>query len=127
MPVVPPTFYAAGINYPEHVIWAAQKVGTQPNLPKKADVGYRQLLEEGGLELRHQEDASVEILKLLEDLESKLGMVKAWRNRLGSGIPELGMPEMEALQSAPELLRQLKLLVQDGKLGYWLFVARNQP
>ncbi len=40
-PVIPPTFYAAGINYPEHVSWAANKVGTQPNLPKKADVGYR--------------------------------------------------------------------------------------
>ena len=41
VPVIPPTFYAAGINYPEHVTWAANAVGTQPNLPKKADVGYR--------------------------------------------------------------------------------------
>ena len=41
VPVIPPTFYAAGINYPEHVTWAAQQVGTQPNLPKQADVGYR--------------------------------------------------------------------------------------
>ena len=23
VPVIPPTFYAAGINYPEHVSWAA--------------------------------------------------------------------------------------------------------
>lgn len=89
--------------------------------------GYRQLLQDGGLALQHQEDASAEILKLLEELESKLGMVKAWRNRLSSGMPNSGMPELEALQSAPELLRRLKLLVQDGKLGYWLFVARNQP
>ena len=41
VPVIPPTFYAAGINYPEHITWAAQQVGTPPNLPKKADVGYR--------------------------------------------------------------------------------------
>ncbi len=41
VPVIPPTFYAAGINYPEHITWAANKVGTQPNIPKKADVGYR--------------------------------------------------------------------------------------
>ncbi|MDP6548904.1 MAG: fumarylacetoacetate hydrolase family protein [Dehalococcoidia bacterium] len=41
VPVIPPTFYAAGINYPEHVTWAAQQVGTEPNLPKQADVGYR--------------------------------------------------------------------------------------
>ena len=88
--------------------------------------GYRQLLGDGGLELQHQEDASVEVLKLLEQLESKLGMVMAWGDRPGSGIPVSGMPEMEALQSAPELLQRLKALVQEGKLGYWLFVARNQ-
>ena len=40
-PVVPPTFYAAGINFPEHVTWAAQMRGEEPNLPKQADVGYR--------------------------------------------------------------------------------------
>ena len=41
VPVMPATFYAAGINYPEHVTWAAKKVGTQPNIPQKPDVGYR--------------------------------------------------------------------------------------
>ena len=41
VPVIPPTFYAAGINYPEHVSWAAKMRGQEPNLPKKADVGYR--------------------------------------------------------------------------------------
>ena len=41
VPVIPPTFYAAGINYPEHVSWAAQLRNQEPNLPKKADVGYR--------------------------------------------------------------------------------------
>ena len=40
-PVIPPTFYAAGINYPEHVTWAAKMRGEEPVLPKKADVGYR--------------------------------------------------------------------------------------
>ena len=42
MPVVPPTFYAAGMNYPEHVREVAEKVGQKPNLPTQADVeGYR--------------------------------------------------------------------------------------
>ena len=40
-PVIPPTFYAAGINYPDHVTWAAQMRGEEPKLPEKADIGYR--------------------------------------------------------------------------------------
>ena len=64
----------------------------------------------------------MEILKLLEGLESKLGMATAWGSRFNAGLPE-----SEALQSASELLQRLKSLVQDGKLGYWLFVVRNQP
>ena len=41
VPVIPPTFYAAGINYPEHVTFAAERAGTQPSIPEKADIGYR--------------------------------------------------------------------------------------
>jgi 2-keto-4-pentenoate hydratase/2-oxohepta-3-ene-1,7-dioic acid hydratase in catechol pathway len=41
VPVIPPTFYAAGMNYPEHVREIAEKVGQKPNLPTNADVGYR--------------------------------------------------------------------------------------
>ena len=35
------TFYAAGTNYPEHVTWAAKKLGREPQIPAKADIGYR--------------------------------------------------------------------------------------
>ncbi len=35
------TFYAAGTNYPEHVTWAANKLGREPQIPAKADIGYR--------------------------------------------------------------------------------------
>ena len=41
VPVIPPTFYAAGMNYPEHVKEVAAKVGQKPNLPTQADIGYR--------------------------------------------------------------------------------------
>ena len=41
VPIIPPTFYAAGINYPEHVTWAAKMRGEEPVLPDKADIGYR--------------------------------------------------------------------------------------
>ncbi len=40
-PVIPPTFYAAGLNYPEHANKYAAREGRRPNLPKKPDVGYR--------------------------------------------------------------------------------------
>ena len=38
---MPRTFYAAGINYEEHVREAAALLGNEPNLPTRADVGYR--------------------------------------------------------------------------------------
>ena len=41
VPVIPPTFYAAGINYRQHVIEMAQRRGVKPEFPPNADVGYR--------------------------------------------------------------------------------------
>jgi 2-keto-4-pentenoate hydratase/2-oxohepta-3-ene-1,7-dioic acid hydratase in catechol pathway len=41
VPVIPPTFYAAGMNYAEHVREVAEKVGQKPNLPTQPDIGYR--------------------------------------------------------------------------------------
>ena len=41
VPVIPPTFYAAGINFREHVTAAAKKRGEEPKFPPYADVGYR--------------------------------------------------------------------------------------
>jgi 2-keto-4-pentenoate hydratase/2-oxohepta-3-ene-1,7-dioic acid hydratase in catechol pathway len=41
VPVIPPTFYAAGVNYREHVIEMAKKRGEEPKFPPEADVGYR--------------------------------------------------------------------------------------
>lgn len=40
-PVIPPTFYAAGLNYAEHVIKTAKRIGKEPNIPEKPDIGYR--------------------------------------------------------------------------------------
>jgi 2-keto-4-pentenoate hydratase/2-oxohepta-3-ene-1,7-dioic acid hydratase in catechol pathway len=41
VPVIPPTFYAAGLNYVEHVKYYATLGGAKPNLPQKPDIGYR--------------------------------------------------------------------------------------
>ena len=41
VPVIPKTFYAAGLNYADHVTEMAKKRGEEPKLPPEADVGYR--------------------------------------------------------------------------------------
>ena len=41
VPVIPKTFYAAGLNYAEHATEMAKKRGEEPQLPPNADVGYR--------------------------------------------------------------------------------------
>jgi 2-keto-4-pentenoate hydratase/2-oxohepta-3-ene-1,7-dioic acid hydratase in catechol pathway len=41
VPLLPRTFYAAGLNYTEHVIEGAKKRGEEPNIPAKPDMGYR--------------------------------------------------------------------------------------
>ena len=41
VPVVPPTFYACGMNYAEHVRAVAAKIGQAPNLPTRPEIGYR--------------------------------------------------------------------------------------
>ena len=41
VPLVPRTFYCAGLNYVEHVREGAAKRGEAPNIPEKPDIGYR--------------------------------------------------------------------------------------
>ena len=40
-PVMPGTFYCAGLNYSEHALEVAKKQGRDPNLPSRAEIGYR--------------------------------------------------------------------------------------
>lgn len=41
IPLLPRTFYAAGLNYTEHVTHAAHMLGEAPNIPQRPDMGYR--------------------------------------------------------------------------------------
>jgi 2-keto-4-pentenoate hydratase/2-oxohepta-3-ene-1,7-dioic acid hydratase in catechol pathway len=41
VPVIPGTFYCAGINYATHIREMAAKRGVEPQFPAKADIGYR--------------------------------------------------------------------------------------
>ena len=40
-PVIPPTFYAAGLNYVKHINEVAHSRGETPVIPGAADIGYR--------------------------------------------------------------------------------------
>jgi ubiquinone/menaquinone biosynthesis C-methylase UbiE len=82
--------------------------------------GYTRLLRKGGLNIQSQEDASPEILKLLDDLESKIGVFAAWQNFIGTVTPG---PDL--LQDVPVLIGKLRELAQTGKLGYWLLVGEK--
>ena len=41
VPVEPRTFYAAGLNYAGHVKEQAERRGVEPDVPQRADIGYR--------------------------------------------------------------------------------------
>jgi 2-keto-4-pentenoate hydratase/2-oxohepta-3-ene-1,7-dioic acid hydratase in catechol pathway len=41
IPLIPRTFYCAGLNYVRHLTEAANKRGEVPNIPKRAEIGYR--------------------------------------------------------------------------------------
>jgi len=41
VPVMPGTFYCAGVNYRDHVIAAAKRRGVEPKFPERPDIGYR--------------------------------------------------------------------------------------
>ena len=82
--------------------------------------GYQELLRDGGLDVVHSEDASDEIIKILDDVESKMGALRAWQ----SLARPADAPD-EMLDKAPLLVSTLRQMVQDGELGYWLFVAQK--
>lgn len=41
IPLIPRTFYCAGLNYVRHLTEAANKRGEVPNIPTRAEIGYR--------------------------------------------------------------------------------------
>ena len=82
--------------------------------------GYSGLLEAAGLAIVAQEDASIEVLKILDSVETKLGALATWQGLTGQAAPG---PEM--LGQARGLIVQMRQLVASGKIGYWLLVAEK--
>ena len=82
--------------------------------------GYVGLLVEGGLTITRQENASDQLVRILDEIEAKLGALSAWQDIAGQQGFGGGM-----LNQAPQLIHRLRGLVSEGKLGYWLFVAQK--
>ena len=84
--------------------------------------GYVELLEQGGFTVTERLDASDEIIKILDEVESKLAgflaIQRAVRQPAGDAPLDL----------APELIAKVRDMVGPGDLGYWLFVGeKNFP
>jgi arsenite methyltransferase len=92
--------------------------------------GYVDLLEEGGFTITERLDASGEIVKILDEVESKLAAFLAFQRMCGaasggaaSGGSPLGGGQLER---SPELVAKVRGMVSTGKLGYWLFVGEKR-
>ena len=84
--------------------------------------GYVELLEQGGFTVTERLDASDEIIKILDEVESKLAGFLAIQRAVGQ--PAGDAP----LDRAPELIAKVRDMVGPGDLGYWLFVGeKNSP
>ena len=87
--------------------------------------GYVDLLEEGGFTVTERLDASGEIVKILDEAESKLAAFLAWQRLSGAGSDD-SPPGGEQLEQWPELVAKVRDMVNTGKLGYWLFVGEKR-
>ena len=82
--------------------------------------GYQQLLRDGDLQLVHSEDASVDIIKILDDVERKMGALRAWQS-----LAQPAEAQDDILEKVPLLVSRLRRMVEEGELGYWLFVGQK--
>ena len=86
--------------------------------------GYVELMEASGLKMVPEVDVSIEGIirrnQILGALEANLGAFTAWQKMIGQQGPD---PEM--LERGPELLATLRGLIQEGRMGYWMFVAEK--
>ena len=82
--------------------------------------GYLSLLEGAGLKVVQQEDSSAEILKIMDQVEGKLGALNAWM----SLYPQADQ-NSDVLDTVPRVIATLRAIVESGNLGYWTFVAQK--
>ena len=82
--------------------------------------GYVSLLEEGGFTVTERLDASIEIVRILDEVEGKLAAFLAFQRMTGAAAGE------GQLERSPELVAKVRDMVTAGDLGYWLFVGEKR-
>ena len=82
--------------------------------------GYAALLEDGGFAVTERLDASGEIVKVLDEVETKLAAFLAFQ-RMG------GAPSREGhLERSPQLVAKVRDMVNAEDFGYWLFIGEKR-
>ena len=81
--------------------------------------GYVDLLEAGGFNVTQRLDASGEIIKILDEVESKLAALLGFQ-RMGGAAAD------GQLERTPGLIAKVREMVTAGELGYWLFVGEKR-
>ena len=81
--------------------------------------GYVDLLEAGGFNVTQRLDASGEIIKVLDEVDSKLAAFLGFQ-RMGGAAAD------GQLERTPGLIAKVREMVTAGELGYWLFVGEKR-
>jgi len=87
--------------------------------------GYVDLLEQGGFEVTERLDATGEIVKILDEVESKLAAFLAFQ-RMSNPASSGEASDGGQLERSPELVAKVREMVSKGELGYWLFVGEKR-
>ena len=99
-PVVPPTFYAAGLNYVEHLKHYGDLGGAKSNIPQKPDIGYRAvnalishgdpviIPREAGPKVQYEAELVVVIGKKTKHLSKKEALSCVFGYTIGNDVSE---------------------------------------
>ena len=95
-------------------------------LTEALDVGgYFGLMQNAGIEILHQENASEYVIELLSKIKTGLAAISLLAGTQPLEPGSLNLPALSPTTSWEDLVSQLEKLVDEGLLGYWLYVGQK--
>ena len=95
-------------------------------LTEALDVGgYAQLMENEGLEIIYQENASEYVSELLSKIRTGLTALSLFKGTRNPELAGLNSTTLSLATSWGDLVSALEKMVYEGLLGYWLYVGRK--